>query len=395
MNFLFIPHTPQLKGRIRSLELARATARRFTQDSVYYLNWFEVTDTRYLHNLPAQVRHLFKAVRSWRPDTQSLVTFISMPFLYRPFSVAQRLHRRHLQRILSRFEIDILVNASLCYIPAPMKRQFRSYVYDVVDDHFGPPIKNWKEGRRLAAIEMAKADLVTACSNSLAAKIESKFGYPARFLPNGSWQAQFSFSPTNAPADCNSTLRERWGIPANRRIIGMVGAFHDVAGSRDWTGARFLMSSFLDLIKNDRSLHLLLVGGGPVIDELKMAHGTHDHVTFTGWVHPDTVASYFGLLDIGVIPFEPSAFTHHALPLKAIEYGMAGKWVVSTPLKELQNSAFPNIIFQERKSRLWQSALVSALERRFQPDWKSIYSAYDWPRIAGTLRAWAVEGIAA
>ena len=70
-------------------------------------------------------------------------------------------------------------------------------------------------------------------------------------------------------------------------------------------------------------------------------------IIFTGLIPPDDVGDYFKTLDVGLIPFELNDFTNNALPIKAMEYGLAGANVISTPLDGLKAKSFPFIEFCE------------------------------------------------
>ena len=68
-------------------------------------------------------------------------------------------------------------------------------------------------------------------------------------------------------------------------------------------------------------------------------------ILFIGLVPPKRVGDYFKTLDIGLIPFVLNDFTNNAYPIKALEYGLAGGMVISTPLDVLVSKRLPFIEF--------------------------------------------------
>jgi hypothetical protein len=72
-------------------------------------------------------------------------------------------------------------------------------------------------------------------------------------------------------------------------------------------------------------------------------------ILFIGEVSPLNVADYFKSVDIGLIPFMLNDFTHNAFPIKALEYGLAGSMVISTPLRVLKSKKLPFIKFCDIK----------------------------------------------
>ncbi len=103
-------------------------------------------------------------------------------------------------------------------------------------------------------------------------------------------------------------------------VLGFVGFI------RKW----HRLDRVLDLVAEhqDKNLHLLIVGDGPVKDELiEQANrlGIKDRLTFTGVVERDRVADYIDSFDIALQP----DVVEYASPLKAFEYMALGKAILA------------------------------------------------------------------
>lgn len=114
--------------------------------------------------------------------------------------------------------------------------------------------------------------------------------------------------------EVSSLLRNRLGIPAEKRIVGQVGALCEQKNHE------FTLRVFSKLLKRDDSFMLLLVGDGPLratlehkADEL----GIKDKIVFAG-IQAD-VPAFLATFDIFVMP---SLF--EGLPVSAIEAQAAG-----------------------------------------------------------------------
>lgn len=103
-------------------------------------------------------------------------------------------------------------------------------------------------------------------------------------------------------------------------VLGFVGFI------RKW----HRLDRVLDLVAEhqDKNLHLLIVGDGPVKEELieqAKRLGIEDRLTFTGVIERDGVADYIDSFDIALQP----DVVEYASPLKAFEYMALGKAILA------------------------------------------------------------------
>lgn len=133
-------------------------------------------------------------------------------------------------------------------------------------------------------------------------------------IPNGINTERFRVSPDTDAA--KHALRLDGHL-----VLGFTGFV------RDWHG----MDKVIDFIAHDGAkahCHLLVVGDGPArtgLEQQAKRLGVADHVTFTGVVQRDDVASYVAAFDIALQP----AVVAYASPLKLFEYLALGRAIVA------------------------------------------------------------------
>src|ERR1041385_1933943 len=89
-------------------------------------------------------------------------------------------------------------------------------------------------------------------------------------------------------------LRRKLGFPPEAFVVGKIGRLVPLKGHKD------LLLAARDVIKTEPNLRLLLVGDGPLRNELEhqaTAYGLRDRVVFTGLVLPSEVAPCVGIMD--------------------------------------------------------------------------------------------------
>ncbi len=111
-------------------------------------------------------------------------------------------------------------------------------------------------------------------------------------------------------------LRQEWGVPGDALLLTSVGRLHPNKGFPDLLDAMARLPEEI----NHRSLHLFLVGNGPMQNELATQvaqSGLGARVHFTGW--QSDVSPFYAACDIAVCPsrHEPlgnvilEAWSHH------------------------------------------------------------------------------------
>ena len=148
-----------------------------------------------------------------------------------------------------------------------------------------------------------------ACSKLAAeALFGKKYADDAIIIPNYIDANKFAFSN-----EIRQKERHKLGLEDNF-VIGQVAR---LASEKN---QKFLIDIFECVFKNDNSARLLLVGGGPLEDELKgyaKEKKLEDHIIFTGAA--DNPQDYYNIMDVFVLP---SLF--EGLPITGIEAQASG-----------------------------------------------------------------------
>lgn len=123
-----------------------------------------------------------------------------------------------------------------------------------------------------------------------------------------------------------------------RTVLGYVG----VIGQQE--GMDLLVKSVEHLIRklDKRDLHVLIVGFGPALDEVKAdvkARGLDRHFTFTGPLYGEQMLSALNAVDIGVSPDPHNAMNDISTMNKVMEYMTLEKPLVQFDLTEGRASA--------------------------------------------------------
>jgi len=108
-------------------------------------------------------------------------------------------------------------------------------------------------------------------------------------------------------------------------VIGYVGSFYDYEGIDDLIAAMPLIES------RARPVHLLLVGGGPMTEQLREQAAVSpvaDRIHFIGRVPHTEVERYYSLIDILTYPRKQMRLTELVTPLKPLE-AMAQRRIVA------------------------------------------------------------------
>lgn len=199
--------------------------------------------------------------------------------------------------------------------------------------------------RRYERKIMRRADRIFAVSTPLKQHLVECVGVDEkklRVLPNGADPSRFS------PDRDGCDVRRRYGI-GSYPVIGFVGIL------RPWHGVDLLFEAFSQMRAGKRPLHLLIVGDGPIENELAARArelGISKSVTFTGRLSHDEVAAHVAAMDIAVSPHA----TFYASPMKLLEYMAMGKAVVAPAMDNIRD-----IIDASRTGLLFEPGNAAAL----------------------------------
>ena len=195
-----------------------------------------------------------------------------------------------------------------------------------------PLVREATEWRRLELAPLASAverqmlrgaDAVIVPSRELADWLTNEVGRRrhTRVIPNGFDERLFR-RPAPLPAAAGR-LRDRY-------VIAFVGSL------KPWHGVDVLLSAFERLLSRVPEAHLLVVGDGPLRQEVEAAAGRlgEDRVTVAGPVDHSHVPGWLACADVAVAPY-PRLDSFYFSPLKVVEYQAAGLPVVASRCGQL------------------------------------------------------------
>ena len=179
-----------------------------------------------------------------------------------------------------------------------------------------PPLARWVE-----RMIWRKAHLVVPVSESLHSQLRTARVKPERIhvLPNAVNTRLFHLGLDGSPVRQGLNLEGRF-------VIGFVGTF------KRWHGVDLLLSAFRELHRADPSIHLLLVGDGPLRSQFEKEvqnAGLIQAVTFAGALGHEDVPQYVAAMDVAVAPY-PALDNFYFSPLKLFEYMAAGRPVIAS-----------------------------------------------------------------
>ena len=141
-----------------------------------------------------------------------------------------------------------------------------------------------------------------------------KVKFPSTIIPNGISLDRFYRDVTD---DEKKARRIKHNIPENRKILVVLSRLSSEKNISE------ILEYFPELLKHEPELHLVIAGTGPDsehLEHLSSKLGINDHVTFTGFVQPESTYLYYKL---GTAFLSASTFEMHSLTyLEAMACGL-------------------------------------------------------------------------
>lgn len=181
----------------------------------------------------------------------------------------------------------------------------------------------YRATRALETWAARRADAVAVICEGLRRDLAERGIPPEKIIvaPNGVDMSLFG-----SPLAPDAKLGRRLGL-GGADVVGFIGSFYDYEGLDDLIAAMPLL-----LARRPRA-HLLLVGGGPMEEELKaqaLASPARERIHFIGRVPHHEVDLYYSLIDILAYPRKAMRLTELVTPLKPLEAMAQRKLVVAS-----------------------------------------------------------------
>ena len=280
---------------------------------------------------------------------------------------------RQIDRVVAEFKPDILhahspVLDALAALRVAKKRdlpliyEIRAFWEDAAVGN-GTGTEGSARFRATKALEswaVRRADAVAVICEGLRSDLVARGIDAGKIMvsPNGVDMGMFGDPP---PPD--KALAASLGL-TGADVIGYVGSFYDYEGIDD------LIAAMPALIAARPDAHLLLVGGGPMEDALRMqalASSAAARIHFIGRVPHSEVERYYSLIDVLAYPRKKMRLTDLVTPLKPLEAMAQGKLVAASDVgghRELIDDGVTGTLFAADDPAAIASALVRLLADR-------------------------------
>lgn len=358
------------------------------------LGWetFHVTSPK--HNLVAntnQAKEIVNGLEFYRSEKLEGF-FYELPFVNQ-WAVAKSLQNR-LEEIIPELKPDILHAHSpalngLAAIKAgkkfniPVVYEIRAFWEDAAVDH--GTSKEWglryRITRALESWVVKQAQAVTTICEGLRKDIVNR-GVPENkvtVIPNAVDLDKFSRNTVK-----DELLVESLGLQDNL-VLGFIGSFYA------YEGLPLIIDALPTILKNQKNIKLLLVGGGPEEDKIKQEVNQlnlNDNVVFTGRVPHEKVQDYYNLVDIFLYPRYPMRLTDLVTPLKPLEAMAQNRLVVASDVgghKELIQNGINGKLFTAGDATALSNAVLELVnhqdswEQYHKSGWEYVANERNWP----------------
>lgn len=180
-------------------------------------------------------------------------------------------------------------------------------------------------------------------------------------IPNGIDPARFRPDGPTLPVGGSGSLP----------IVGFAGSF------KPWHGLELLLPAFREVAARHPTVHLLLVGRGPLEDWIKgfiAGAGLEERVTLTGWLDNDAMPAAIRAMDIATAPYPPMQNFYFS-PLKIYEYLACGVPVVARRLGQIAEVVQDGVNGRLIAPDAGSEELAAALLDLCRPDYRQSLAA--------------------
>ena len=129
-------------------------------------------------------------------------------------------------------------------------------------------------------------------------------------------------SYTQLSLDEKITIRQKYSIPEETKVIVFAGRLDEVKG------LRFLIAAYKEMLKTNPDTHLFIAGEGDFNSWLSEAKNDWIKITFTGKLDKEQLYELYSIADIGIVPSLHEEFGYvaiemmmHEIPLLVTDTG--------------------------------------------------------------------------
>lgn len=355
MKILWVPHTSRSRSGVRSR-------------SAYFIDRLAGAHTIHEVCWDVPIRRspvgLASTLRRWT-RVAGKITFHHLPRLPTfpgplgalSFALNQGMFSSAIRRIVREYPLDVVVCSCNWYA---LGFPPRDLPVSVVLDYFDF-LSDEHEARYFSGCQ------AVLCASSVMYDRARRHAVAAFHLPNGVDSRLFR------QAD-GAAARRRYGLE-DARVVSLIG----LTASEDL----YFLDAIERVARRFPDVRGLIVGGGTLLPAIQAKiRGREQLFTLLGPRPYEEMPELFACSDVGLYPGDSGPQFQAALPIKVLEYGAAGKPVVSVPLEELRRLAFPNVVFAAPTAADFADAIGGALS---EPSMPPDLAPFELDRLAGRL----------
>ena len=157
-----------------------------------------------------------------------------------------------------------------------------------------------------------------------------------------------------------ATARERLGLPAEARLVGISGSLHRNRG------IEHVYAAFERLFDRNPTLHLVLAGD---LDP-KAPPPDHPRTLFLGRLPHEAMVDIFSALDLALVPMIDTDFGRYAFPQKAYEILACGTPLLTARVGALAQTlaAWPECLYDPEDASDMERQLEGQLRSPIRPE---------------------------
>jgi len=243
----------------------------------------------------------------------------------------------------------------------PVVYEIRAFWEDAAADHGTSPAGGlrYRLTRALENYVLRRVDAITTICEGLRADLIAR-GVPAAkvtVIPNAVDVTQFGGTRVSC-----GMLAHELGLTGHL-VLGFIGSFYA------YEGLSLLIAALPKMLDSVPSLQLLLVGGGPEEQALRVQAarlGVAHRVKFAGRVDHGRIGAYYAMIDIMVYPRLAMRLTDLVTPLKPLEAMAQGRLVVASDVgghRELIDHGKTGVLFAAGDADALAEQVVGLLRR--------------------------------
>lgn len=276
--------------------------------------------------------------------------------------IARKFNKRILNFLVHKLKPDVIFYGDcFYYFPAVEHPKIKIFA-DLQDDFEIPDEKLFAEEIHYISTCLNYSHKAFAVTPFVCERFSSLCKFPFQWLPNGVEFHKFY----NIPKSKLNRIKKKLKID-KKFVISYIG-------SKSHIDIKFVLKLSERLLYELPEAIILIIGVNCPLRE---------NIINIKFISPKDIHFYFLLSDVGIFcpPNLSTRFVSHSLPLKILQYSAAKKFVLSFPIKWLEENNFPNIYILPPDVDLWIQKIKKLKNYKWNDEWNKIWEKYQWDEI--------------